>query len=128
MALTQVTKYQALSKSQFHAQLREWIKLTIDDEVADPTIGPAELIGQHLGRTPWLFVRDGDGGMFCLHADARRSTVVRYLELVDEHGDDLLWTVVPSQRGSMTAVAFGPEATRLKPAFYLYAVAGPRSS
>lgn len=103
----------AVSKSAFHEQLRDWIEST-----RDAIVGSEEVDG----RTAWVHVRDGLR-MFVLHADTRRASVERYLELVALHGDDLEWTVVPSQRGKMTAVGYGPDKVRHKP-FYLYFAAG----
>jgi hypothetical protein len=70
------------------------------------------------GRTRWIFIRD-ETDLFVLHADTPREAVEWYLGQVAAHGDNLRWEIAPSQRGKMTAVAFGPDRLR-NTAFYLY--------
>jgi hypothetical protein len=109
MPMPRTDRGHALPRVVFHAQLREWLATTSEAIVGSEHVD---------GRTVWVHVRDGHQS-FGLHADTRRAAVERYLQLVSLHGDDLEWTVVPSQRGNMTAVAYGPERLRHK-AFYLY--------
>src|ERR1700724_2682974 len=61
--------------------------------------------------------KGGRGG-----ARAQRVAVERYLDIVEREGDDLMWKIVLSQRGTRSAVAFGPDRCR-PPGFYLYAIA-----
>jgi len=70
------------------------------------------------GQTAWVYVRDGTD-MFVLNADTSHDAVDRYLQIVTSYGDDLQWEIAQSQRGSMTAVVYGPHHIRLTP-FYLY--------
>lgn len=114
MAMHQIRTKDAVTKSRFHSMLRQWIEDTNDE-----TIGPEGIRGQ----TPWIHVRDGST-LFFLNADTRRKAVETYLQFVALHGDNIAWTIVPSQRGNMTAVAYGPEVIRHKP-FYLYTHATP---
>jgi hypothetical protein len=109
MPLEHVRRREAISKREFHTRLRRWITDTEEPVVGDPNVD---------GRTPWVHVRDGDRD-FHLHADTSRSAVRDYLRLVDQEGDDLAWTVVPSQKKKMTAVSYGDARARLIP-FYLY--------
>lgn len=121
MTLESVKAREAIDKSTLHRRLREWFAATAADETIDPTIGPVTNARGPIGRSAWVHVRDGAGDLFCLHADVRRSSVSKYLDLVDRHGDALAWTVVPNQRGNENAVAYGPDAVRVTP-FYLYLV------
>ena len=107
--MKQVHPHEALSKSEFHSRLRDWLKNT-DDE----SIGPEGLDG----RTFWIYVHDGSN-TFGLHVDTSRKAVETYLQLVAQHGDDLQWEIAESQRSKPTAVVYGPNKHRHKP-FYLY--------
>ncbi len=111
MPMNQVSKDQPITKSEFHQRLRQWFQST-DEQI----IGSDEVDG----RTRWIFIQEG-ASLFTLHADTSRQAVEWYLSTVTEHGDDLAWEVTQSQRGKMTAVAYGPTALR-KTAFYLYVV------
>jgi hypothetical protein len=110
MPLKQVPRDEALTKSEFHGRLRDWLNNTEEER-----IGPENVDG----RTSWVYVRD-DTNVFGLHADTKRSAVDRYLQIVTLHSDDLRWEIAESQRGNMTTVVYGPERLRYKP-FYLYA-------
>ena len=110
MPLAQVRRDQALTKSAFHRQLRDFWLHNSDDE----TVGP----NAALGFTPWVYVYDGPG-LFKLNADTKRKAVGRYLKLVKQHSDDLRWEITASQRGKQTAVAYGPKGSPAK-SFYLY--------
>jgi hypothetical protein len=109
--LAEARRDQPLTKAQFHAALRDWL-----DTTKDAVVGPEAVDG----RTPWVHVRDADK-LFALHADTSRDAVTRYIQLLDLRGGDLAWEIVASQRGNMTAVAYGPRKVRIKP-FYLYAL------
>jgi hypothetical protein len=109
MPMQRVHWDQALTKAEFHARLRAWLR---DDE--------ARIDGGRDGdgRAPWVHVRDGHA-LYKLHADTKRQGVADYLALVRQHGDDLAWTVVASQSGKPSAVAYGPTAQKVR-RFYLY--------
>jgi hypothetical protein len=107
--MLQVSRDQALTKSEFHERLRDWFQGT-----GEPAVGPAEVDG----RTSWIHVRDGSN-LFILHADTSRDAVAWYLGLVGVHGDDLAWTPAPSERGKPTAVVHGPDHLR-NTSLYLY--------
>ena len=109
MPMKQVPRNQALTKAEFHQRLREWFH-----DTGERTVGSDEVDG----RTRWIYVRDG-ADLFVLHADTSREAVEWYLQTVAANGDDLRWEVAPSQRGNMTAVAYGPERLR-NTSFYLY--------
>ncbi len=111
MPMEKVLRDQALTKVDFHQRLRAWLA-----NAGEAMVGPEDVPGV----TSWVHIKDGSR-VFALHADAKRDAVVHYLQMVTLHGDDLAWEIVPSQRGNMTAVAFGPEKLRYKP-FYLYAI------
>lgn len=113
MPMPRSDRAHAVSRTVFHNQLREWLSGTNEAIIGSEDVD---------GRTVWVHVRDVQR-MFGLHADTRREAVERYLQLLSVHSEELEWTVVPSQRGNLTAVAFGPEQLRYKP-FYLY-VTGP---
>jgi hypothetical protein len=57
--------------------------------------------------------------LYIRHADVSHEAVRRYLDLVDQYGDGLEWTIVNNQRGRKNAVAYGPNRERVTP-FYLY--------
>jgi hypothetical protein len=70
------------------------------------------------GVTPWIYVQEGKD-LYIRHADVSHEAVRRYLDLVDQYGDGLEWTIVTNQRGRKNAVAYGPNRERVTP-FYLY--------
>jgi len=109
--MEKVCRKQALSKSEFHQRLHDWLNNT-----DDATIGPEGLDG----RTAWVHVRE-DSSMFALHADTPRNAVDCYLQMVTQYGTDMQWEIAESQRGKMTVVVCGPGQVRIK-SFYLYAV------
>ncbi|MFG0247755.1 MAG: hypothetical protein ACF8OB_02620 [Phycisphaeraceae bacterium JB051] len=109
--MQQVKKDAALTKKQFHIHLQQWLKN--NDEVM---VGPEEVIG----CTNWIYIKDKQS-IYALHADTKYPAVEQYLQLVALYGDDMEWHIVASQRGKMTAVAYGPEKRRIKP-FYMYFV------
>jgi hypothetical protein len=111
MPLEQVPRDRALSKTEFHRRLRNWIESTDDATVGAEGVHP---------RTNWVHVYDGSD-IFDLHADTRREFVEKYLQIVAIHGDDLQWELTESQRGKMSAVVYGPNKIREK-SFYLYSV------
>ena len=100
-----------VSKQQFHDILLYWLANTTDQYVGSEDVDE---------RTPWIHVQDGST-LFILHADTKRAAVLHYLKLVAIHGAAIAWTITLSQKGKMTAVAFGPTGERYKP-FYLYVV------
>jgi hypothetical protein len=110
MSMDKVRRDQAVTKAQFHQRLRSWFEKNTDDAV----VGPENVDG----RSRWIHIRDGSN-MFVLHADTKRDAVDHYLRIVARYGDDLQWTIAPSQRGKPTAVVHGSEQCRLK-SFYLY--------
>src|SRR5579864_5517381 len=100
---------EAISKAEFHAELRSWHRETDESTVSD-----AE-------REEWpdkLYVADGDQ-VFEFHADTKREAVAKYLKLVDSHGDGLEWALRPTRTGKVRAVAFGPDKVVID-GFYLY--------
>src|SRR4051794_23876828 len=103
-------KAQAISKAKFHEKLRDWFENT-DNKILDPEV---------LATRPWEYVKDGMD-VFVLHSDTKREAVEWYLGIVEIYGDDLLWSIVPSQSGKKTAVAYGPERLEsTTPRFFLY--------
>jgi hypothetical protein len=64
-------------------------------------------------------VRDGHR-LARLNADTTRDAVAQYMALVQAAPGDLEWSVVPSARGNLTKIAFGPDRLIL-PSFHLYA-------
>lgn len=111
MPMHQVRKAEAISKTEFHNQLRHWLT------TGEYCIGPEEL---NYKRTGWVFVRDGNS-LYQLNADTKRPAVEEYVQYLDLLGDDVEWHVVENRNGNLTAVAYGPEPRR-NPAFYLYFV------
>ena len=109
MPAERIPRREAVSKQRFHELLLDWLA-----ETDEPCIGSTEVDE----RTPWMHVQVG-ATLFCLHADTKRSAVLHYLKLVAIHGANIAWTISPSQKGNMTAVAFGPTLERHKP-FYRY--------
>jgi hypothetical protein len=80
----------------------------------EPQIGDVDL----QGRTPWVWIKDGVD-LYNLHADTKREAVAEYLDLAKENALELEWTIVASQKGNPTKVAFGPEKKIIR-GFYLY--------
>jgi hypothetical protein len=109
--MEKVGRRNALSKTEFHQRIRDWLQNT-DDTV----IGPED---SKYARTGWV-VRDRSD-ILVLNADTPRAAVNRYMGLVSQYGNDLRWDRAESERGNMTAVAYGPEKLRCK-SFYLYYV------
>lgn len=109
--LEKVGKRQAIDREQLHERLRGWEVAAGDEDV----IGD---VTRNQGRTAWIWVRVGDS-RYRLHADTTRAGVRRYLALLNEHGEALAWTVVLSERGRHTKVAFCPEREVI-PGFFLY--------
>lgn len=109
LPMEKVPRSKAIGKKDFHQRLRDWYDNT-DDEV----IGSG---GRYKGK-PWVYVREGSR-IFNLNADTGRDAVLEYMKLLDHYGDSISWSPTASERGKMTAVAFGPERVR-ETSFYLY--------
>jgi len=127
LSLREVRRDQALNKSEFHKRLRDFCDHNSDDATVCPNVD--------YGRRPWIYILD-EHRVFVLNADTKRKAVGEYLDLVAQHPDDLRWELRPSQRGHMTAVAYGPDELPVQ-SFYLYATGkvsapkrtqGPRSA
>jgi hypothetical protein len=127
LSLKEVRRDQALNKSQFHERLRDFCLRNSDDATVCPNYA--------YGRRPWIYILD-EHRVFVLNADTKRKAVGEYLKLVAQYSDDLRWELRPSQRGNMTAVAYGPHGLPVQ-SFYLYAAGvagaprraqGPRSA
>jgi hypothetical protein len=112
MPFERVGRNEALSKSEFHQRIRDWLDKT-DDEV----IGPHDI---KYPRTGWVHVRDGSD-ILVLNSDTPRDAVDRYFHMVTRFGNDLQWNRTESQQGKRTAVEYGPDKLRCK-SFYLYYV------
>jgi hypothetical protein len=108
MPILKVTRSEALSRAEFHARLRRWLKSSTENIIGDPAVQ---------GRVPWLHVRD-NGRLFRLHADTPRHAVESYLKLADQLGQEVEWTVVPNSRGNLSAVAFGPANERVQSLYF----------
>jgi len=109
MSMKMVNRSEPTSKEELHCRLQVWLESDDDSQIGDLDVQ---------GRTPWIWVKDGVD-LYNLHADTKREAVAKYLELVKENGSDLDWIVVPSQKGNLTKVAFGP-GKKIIPGFYLY--------
>jgi hypothetical protein len=107
MPIESVDRLNAVSKPELHARLRRWLAAT-----SEKTIGSFKRPGGQ------VFVRDGQS-VYRLNPDTRRPAVEEYLALVDRYGDDLVWTAALSAKGRKSAVAYGPDAVRIR-GFYLY--------
>lgn len=109
--LARVEKRRAITRPELHRRLRAWISNAgVDSPIGD--------VLRNQGRTAWVWVLCG-AEHYRLHADSNASGVRRYLELLDRCGDGILWSVVLSQQGRPTKVAFGPDREVI-PGFYLY--------
>lgn len=109
MPIEMVARSEPISKEELHYRLKAW--LDSDDE---PQIGDLDV----QGRTPWIWIKDGVD-LFRLHADTKREAVAEYSKLAEKNGSELEWTVVSSQKGNPTKVAFGPNKQIIR-GFYLY--------
>lgn len=105
-----VSRSEALSRSAFHARLRDWYEEAFDGD----TVGDSASYG---GRA-WVWVRH-QGSLYALNADTTYEGVSEYVDLLDAYGDGLAWAVVPNARGKPNKLAFGPER-RVLAGFYLY--------
>jgi hypothetical protein len=103
-------KSTALTREEFHRQLRAWHGGTEEgDEIGG---------GQAHARTPWIWVKHL-GNRYYLHADTSHQGVSAYLELLDRCGEDSAWSVVENARGRVNKAAFGPDRV-VVPGFYMY--------
>jgi len=91
MPMERVDRDQALSNSEFHRRLREWLENT-----NEAMIGPEDVPG----ATSWIHVREGSA-VFALNANTKRYAIEGYLQKVSVHGDDLVWTVGKTLRDSL---------------------------
>lgn len=98
-----------ISKLEFHSRLQRWYRRTDEPVIGDPEADR---------RTAWLWVRDGHR-LARLFADTARDAVGEYLELLNEHGGELEWSVVPSATGQLTKIALGPGRVVID-GFHLY--------
>jgi hypothetical protein len=98
-----IRRAHAVTKEEFHALLRAWIRDTDDETVGPPDV-PA--------WAGWVHVRDGPG-RFALHADAPRWAVERYLGLLDRHEEELAWVLVEVEQNARPVVVFGPDRERV---------------
>ncbi|HEX2189715.1 MAG TPA: hypothetical protein VHG51_12490 [Longimicrobiaceae bacterium] len=103
-----VSRTEPLSRSAFHARLRDWYEEAFDgDSVGDSS---------SYGGRPWVWVRHG-GSLYVLSADTTYEGVGEYVDLLDAYGDGLAWAAAPGAR-EPGALAFGPER-RVLDAFHL---------
>jgi hypothetical protein len=109
--MERVSLSKAISKAEFHSRLRAWFRDTEDIIVGDAS---------EIGVKAWVHALDGDL-KFRLNVDTKRKGVADHLQLVEQDGHELEWTVVANQQGKENAVAYGPQQVRLK-SFYLYLV------
>jgi hypothetical protein len=109
MPMQRVPSAHAISRREFHALLRAWLRDTTDTAIGPPDVP---------GWTRWVHVW-ASPTLFALLAETPRAATESYLRLVDRHGDDLSWAVVEVEDGG-TAVAFGPDGERV-PGFSLIA-------
>lgn len=105
-----VSRSEALSRSHFHALLRDWYEDGYDGD----TVGDS---GSH-GQRAWIWIRHL-GSRYHLNGDSTHEAVGDYLDLLDTYGEALAWSVVESSRGGPNRVVFGPER-RAVPGFSLY--------
>ncbi|MGH7502878.1 MAG: hypothetical protein ACREL7_14220 [Longimicrobiales bacterium] len=98
-----------ITKPEFHARLRRWLRDTEEPVVGDPDAHR---------RTTWIWIRDGHR-LARLYADTTREAVAEYLSLVQAGPGEMQWTVVPSASGHLTKFAFGPDR-HLLDGFHLY--------
>lgn len=110
MPMDRIARAEWISKSEFHSRLRRWYRETDESVVGDPDAD---------NRTAWVWIRDGHR-LARLNADTTREAVGEYLELLRSLPGEIDWHVVPSARGNLTKIAFGPARVTL-PAFHLYA-------
>lgn len=99
-----------ISKAEFHSRLRRWLRDTDEPVIGDPDAH---------ALTAWVWVRDGHR-LARLNADTTRDAVDEYLALLRTVPGDVEWSIVPSARGNLTKIAFGPDRVIL-PSFHLYA-------
>jgi hypothetical protein len=99
---------QAVDHREFDRLVREWIAEDATG-MSGPSGVPGVTHGVHVRR---------DDRIFVLHADARTEAAAAYLKLVERYGDEITWNVVPSDKGKLSAVAFGPECVRVESMYF----------
>jgi hypothetical protein len=109
MPMKMVTRSEPISKAELHRRLQVWMNSDNERQIGDLDVQ---------GRTPWIWIKDGSD-LFRLHSDTKREGVADYLGLANEIGSELEWTVISSQKGNPTKVAFGPNKETVR-GFYLY--------
>ena len=112
MPMAQVSKRDALTKTELHRRLREWLATD------EPILGPVDAFA----KSAYIHVKDGDR-LFEFDPDTKRTAVEEYIGLVDRWGDELEWNIVPNRRGKPNAVAFGPDSQPLTNTLYLDLIA-----
>jgi hypothetical protein len=110
MPMERVGRTDWIGKGEFHSRLRRWLRDTDEPVIGDP---------EAHALTAWVWIRDGHR-LARLNADTTRDAVAEYVNLVRHAPGDLEWSIVPSARGNLTKIAFGPDRAIL-PAFHLYA-------
>jgi hypothetical protein len=110
MPMQRVARRDWITKAEFHSRLRRWFRETDESVIGDPHAH---------ALTAWVWIRDGHR-LARLNADTTRAAVAQYLDLLRAAPGELEWSVVPSTRGHLTKIAFGPEHTVLS-SFHLYA-------
>jgi hypothetical protein len=108
--MQRVGRAQWINKAEFHSRLRRWFRESDEAVIGDPDAH---------ARTAWVWIRDGHR-LARLNADTTRAAVALYLELLRASPGEIEWSIVPSARGNLTKIAFGPERVVLS-SFHLYA-------
>jgi hypothetical protein len=99
MPMQLIRRADAITRPEFHALLRAWLRDTADEMIGPPDV-PA--------WAGWVHVADGPA-RFALHAETRRAAVESYVELLDRRGDGLAWLLVEVEPGAKPVVMFGPD-------------------
>ena len=97
------------TRQRFNELLKSWYQNNSEDTVG--TCGD-------YGGVAFLWAVH-DSNKYYLNADTKRSGVGEYLEMLKRYANNLQWSVVKNQNGTMNKIAFGPEKKKIR-GFYLY--------
>ena len=110
-SILSVDKKKLLNRRSFEKWLMVWYRKTDDSTIGD---------FENYGQQALLWVKD-KSKKYKLNADTKRDAVKIYLNMLDQSGGFLKWTIAPNAKGRMNKVVFGDEKTKIS-GFYMYLI------